>query len=68
MRNHIVQSIAAAAILLAVPSYAQNAGIALSPLDINGSEPVEVTADSLTVEQNTNSATFEGNAKVVHGD
>ena len=67
MRNHIVQSIAAIAILLAVPSYAQNAGIALSPLDINGSEPVEVTADSLTVEQDTNSATFEGNAKVVHG-
>ena len=67
MRHQNFLIIVAMAMLTAVPSHAQNAGIALSPIDINGSEPVEVTADNLTVEQNTNSAIFEGNAKVVQG-
>lgn len=54
--------------LISVPAHAQGTGISLSPIEINGSQPVEVTADNLSVEQNSNSATFEGNARVVQGD
>lgn len=67
MRHHILQSIAVVVALAASPLYAQGTGIALNPIEIDGSEAVEVTADNLTVEQNSNSATFEGNAKVVQG-
>ena len=68
MRHYILQSILTIGALAMGPSYAQNTGIALSPIEIDGSESVEVTADNLTVEQNTNSATFEGDAKVVQGE
>ncbi|WP_069298440.1 LptA/OstA family protein [Neptunicoccus sediminis] len=47
---------------------AQGTGIALSPMEVDGNQPVEVTSDSLTVEQGSNSATFEGNARVVQGN
>jgi lipopolysaccharide export system protein LptA len=68
MRHHIFHSIAVAAILATGPVLAQGTGIALSPIEIDGSEPVEVTADNLTVEQDSNTATFEGNARVVQGE
>lgn len=67
MRHHILQSIAVVAALATGPVWAQGTGIALSPIEIDGSEPVEVTADNLTVEQDSNSATFQGNARVVQG-
>ncbi|PLS22747.1 LptA/OstA family protein [Neptunicoccus cionae] len=49
-------------------AHAQGTGIALSPIEVDGNQPVEVTSDSLTVEQDSNSATFEGNARVVQGN
>lgn len=67
MGHHILQSIAVVAALAAGPAFAQGTGIALSPIEVDGNEPVEVTADNLTVEQNSNSATFVGNARVVQG-
>ena len=42
-------------------------GIALSPVATDSNEPVEVTAENLTVEQETNTAVFTGNARVVQG-
>jgi lipopolysaccharide export system protein LptA len=68
MRHHILLCIVVAAALAVGPVLAQGTGIALSPIEIDGSAPVEVTADNLTVEQNSNSATFEGNARVVQGE
>jgi lipopolysaccharide export system protein LptA len=68
MRHHILQCIVVAATLAASPVLAQGTGIALSPIEIDSGAPVEVTADNLTVEQNSNSATFEGNARVVQGE
>ena len=53
---------------LATAALAQGTGISISPTSVDSSQPVEVTADSLTVEQSTNSAVFTGNAKVVQGD
>ena len=67
MRHHLLYSIAVVAALAASPLLAQGTGIALSPIEVDDNEPVEVTADNLTVEQNSNSATFEGNARVVQG-
>jgi len=54
--------------LAAGPVFAQGTGIALSPTQIDAKQPVEVTAESLTVEQSSNSALFSGNARVVQGD
>ena len=68
MRHHILRSFALIAAFAAGPVLAQGTGISLSPIEIDGSQPIEVTADNLTVEQDSNSAVFEGNARVVQGD
>lgn len=67
MRVMISQILMMSLIGFTGPALAQGTGIALSPVSIDGSQPVEVTADNLTVEQNANSATFFGNARVVQG-
>lgn len=46
---------------------AQGASIGLNGEAYDGSLPVEVTADTLSVDQNSSSAVFEGNAKVTQG-
>lgn len=53
---------------LASAVIAQGTGISISPTTVDGTEPVEVTADNLTVEQSSNTAVFTGNAKVVQGE
>jgi len=50
--------------LLAV---AQSTSLALSGFEFDGSAPVEVTADSLAVDQNTGIATFKGNVIIGQG-
>ena len=50
------------------PLHAQGTSIALTPGIYNNALPVEVTADELTVAQESNSAEFVGNAKAVQGD
>lgn len=55
------------AIFAAGAAVAQGTGISISPTSVDASQPVEVTADNLTVEQATNTAVFTGNAKVVQG-
>ena len=51
----------------AVPMTAQQAAIALSKTTIESGTPVEITADSLAVAQETGQALFEGNAKAAQG-
>jgi lipopolysaccharide export system protein LptA len=46
---------------------AQGTTIGLSGAAYDGGQPVEVTADSLTVDQNSATAVFEGNARVTQG-
>lgn len=53
--------------LTPAPAPAQTA-INLTSLQQDTSLPVEVTADSLAVDQGTGQATFTGNVKVVQGD
>lgn len=48
-------------------SHAQVAGLKLSGANHDTSLPVEVTADSLSVDQSSNTATFEGAARVGQG-
>lgn len=57
-----------AALMLGSAALAQGTGISISPTSVDSSQPVEVTADNLTVEQTSNSAVFTGNARVVQGD
>lgn len=68
MRQLNMCLLAVTLILNTAPVLAQGTGIALSPIKIDASQPVEITADNLTVEQNSNSATFEGNARAVQGN
>lgn len=46
---------------------AQGASIGLKGAAYDGSLPVEVTADTLSVDQNSSSAVFEGKARVAQG-
>ncbi len=48
-------------------AFAQATSIGLNGAAYDGSLPVEVTADTLSVDQNSSSAVFEGNAKVTQG-
>ncbi len=54
--------------LLATPILAQQATIAFGDLAQDTSQPVEVTADQLAVNNADGTAVFSGNVKVVQGD
>ncbi|MBW7921874.1 MAG: LptA/OstA family protein [Rubellimicrobium sp.] len=47
---------------------AAQAQIALGGLSVDAGAPVEVTADALSVDQNTRSAVFDGNVTISQGD
>jgi lipopolysaccharide export system protein LptA len=47
---------------------AQSGGISLSGGNHDAALPVEITADTLSVDQSSNSASFSGNARVGQGD
>ena len=51
-----------------VSAFAQAASIALSQKGFDGSQPVEVTADALNIDQTTGKAVFDGNVLVVQGE
>jgi lipopolysaccharide export system protein LptA len=51
----------------AAPMFAQSAGITLTGGKHDTTLPVEVTADSLALDQSSGSATFEGTARVGQG-
>ena len=55
------------AMLLAAPAFAQT-NINLGGIRADSSAPVEVAADSLTVDQDTGTAVFSGNVVIGQGD
>ncbi len=57
-------------VVLGLPAlaWAQGASIAMGTPTFDVSLPVEVSADTLSVDQSTGAATFEGNVLVVQGD
>jgi lipopolysaccharide export system protein LptA len=57
-------------LLAAAPTLvvAQGASISLGTAAFDTNQPVEVSADSLNVDQGTGQATFDGNVLVVQGD
>lgn len=57
----------AIALLLAGTAVAQGTGLSISRTEVDRSQPVEVTADNLTVEQASGTAVFTGNARVTQG-
>lgn len=61
-------TVAASVALLATPALAQQAKIAFGDLAQDTSQPVEVTADQLAVNNADGTAVFSGNVKVVQGD
>ena len=66
MRRAIISLIALA--LTASVAVGQGASIAVGTGAIDASLPVEVTADQLSVDQDTGKATFDGNVLVVQGE
>ncbi len=57
-----------AAIAMASVAMAQGADVALGVGSFDRSQPVEVTADTLSIDQENGSAVFDGNVLVVQGD
>jgi lipopolysaccharide export system protein LptA len=57
-------------LLLAAPlvALAQSTNITLGGINADPGQPVEVTADSLTIDQNTRTAVFAGNVLIGQGD
>lgn len=62
-----VRIILAAFLLAPAFAVAQGAGISLNTGSFDSGQPVEVSADNLTVDQNSGKATFDGNVLVVQG-
>lgn len=60
--------IATALICLGSSAISQTSGFALSGGKHDATLPVEITADSLSVDQSSNTASFSGNARVGQGD
>lgn len=63
----MIRSIALFALLLASPVMAQT-NIDLGGITTNPNAPVEVAADSLSVDQDSGTAVFEGNVLIGQGD
>ncbi|MGR3485282.1 MAG: LptA/OstA family protein [Paracoccaceae bacterium] len=55
-------------VLLATPALPQGTGVTLGGLSVDRSAPVEVAADSLSVDQASGTALFEGGVRVGQGD
>ncbi len=56
-----------AALVMAAPAVAQT-NVALGGLTVDTAAAIEVTADSLSVDQDTSTAVFEGNVIIAQGD
>lgn len=55
-------------LLLALPAAAQTSGIGFGQGDFDASAPVEVSADSLEIDQETGRATLTGNVVIAQGE
>ncbi len=56
------------AVALAGSAYAQGAAVSVGGLDHDTSQPVEVTSDSLNIDQDAGLVVFTGNVLIVQGD
>lgn len=56
------------AVAVATPLSAQQGSIAFKGLKANGSQPVEITADGLSVDEKAGTAIFTGNILLVQGE
>lgn len=61
-------AVALALVLPTATAHAQSASIAFGERNHDPNQPIEVSSDSLTVNQDDGSAVFEGNVVVVQGD
>jgi lipopolysaccharide export system protein LptA len=66
----LIRTLAITASLALIPamSLAQNANVAFGKVTHDASQPVEITADELTVDQATGSAVFSGNVVAGQGE
>ena len=53
---------------LALPAQAQSTNVAFAGLKTDGSQPVQIDADQLSVSQTDGTATFSGNVVITQGD
>lgn len=65
---HCAAALALALVLVPAEGAAQGAGITFGTLGQDPNQPVEVTADSLSVSQSDGTAVFEGNVVVGQGE
>ena len=56
-----------AVVFLGTMAMAQSASLSFGGLNIEGNEPLEMAADSLSIDQNTGSAVFDGNVNISQG-
>ena len=68
MRALIFAFLAGLAAFAAVPAAAQDTAIAFKGLKAAADQPVEITADSLEIDQGSQTALFKGNVLVIQGD
>lgn len=68
MRALIFALLAGLTAFAATPGAAQETAIAFKGLKAAAGQPVEITADSLTIDQNSQTAVFKGNVLVIQGD
>ena len=66
--SRIAASAALALLVISGTAHAQGASVAFGGLKHDASLPVEITADELTVDQNTGSAVFIGNVVAGQGE
>lgn len=64
----MIRTIAAIALLVSATSLSAQTNIDLGGISADPTAPVEVTADSLKVDQDTGSAVFSGNVVIGQGD
>ena len=65
----LIRSVLACSLVLwSFSALAQSASIALGTAQFDRTQPVEVTADALSVDQSNGSAVFDGNVLVVQGE
>ena len=68
MRTTLIAALMVCLMLTPVPGHAQGTNVAFAGLKTDITQPVQVTADQLSVNQADGTATFTGNVIIVQGD
>ena len=67
-KRAIIACLAVLALAISSPAHAQGADVAFGALKHDSSQPVEIAADQLQVNQETGRAVFQGNVEVGQGE